>query len=368
MNEQLLGFGFMRLPALPDGNVDLKQTCAMADRFLENGFRWFDTARPYHNGNSERLLHDAVIARYKREDLLIADKMTLWLFKEGQTPEEYVQEQLAVTGAEYFDRYLLHAMDQKKVEDADRRGVWDHLCRMKEQGIARKIGLSFHDNAETLDRILTAHPEMDFVQLQINYIDWFSSSVQAEQCCKIAQKHKKPVIVMEPVKGGMLASLPPEAMEILGTPDRSAASWAIRYAASQPGVVTVLSGMSNMEQLEDNIRTLKDFTPLSAEETARLDQVRDWLNAIPVVPCTRCGYCANVCPQELPISNLIAVLNSYRQFGVSDGVKGSYRWYARNHTPAECLHCGLCSKECPQHIAIPDCMTELAEAAEKFNL
>lgn len=362
-NMQKLGFGFMRLPVSgPDRIVDTKKTCEMVDRYLDNGFQWFDTAKPYHNGLSEQFLNQCVINRYDRDKLLIADKLTQWFLKDGLTAEQFFQDQLKTTGAGYFDRYLLHAMDKQKTREAEETGLWDFLFSLKDRGLARNVGFSFHDTADVLDQILTAHPDVDFVQLQINYIDWENVSIQSRLCYETARKHNKPVIVMEPVKGGMLASLTDEGMKILDSPGRTAASWAIRFAASLPGVVTVLSGMSEMAQLDENMELIKNFEPMTEDEHVRLNKVCDLLNSTPLVPCTRCNYCVNVCPIELPIPNLIGTLNSYRQFGVSEGVNSSYRWYSRNHKPSECLECGKCAAECPQHLEIPALMKELADA------
>lgn len=362
-NQDLLGFGFMRLPVSgPERTVDIAQSCEMVDRYLDNGFRWFDTAKPYHGGDSEVYLKQCVVDRHDREKIRIADKLTQWFLKDGITPEQFFQEQLARTGAGYFDRYLLHAQDKQKAKEGEENGLWDFLLSLKQRGLAREIGFSFHDTADVLDQILTNHPEMDFVQLQLNYIDWDNVSIQSRLCYEIARKHNKPIIVMEPVKGGMLSSLSNEALKILDAPERSAASWAIRYVASLPGVITVLSGMSDMTQLNDNMETIKNFEPLNENELKRIAKVCDLLNSIPLVPCTRCNYCVEKCPMELPIPNLLGVLNSYRQFGISEGVNSSYRWYSRNHKPSECIKCGLCAKECPQHLSIPDLMQELSEA------
>lgn len=362
-NMDKLGFGFMRLPVSgPDRKVNIAETCKMVDHYLDHGFHWFDTAKPYHGGDSEVYLKQCVISRHDRDKLRIADKLTQGFLKDGLTAEQFFQEQLERTGAGYFDRYLLHAQDKQKAKECEEKGLWDFLFSLKERGLAREVGFSFHDTADVLDQILTAHPEVDFVQLQLNYIDWDNVSVQSRLCYETARKHNKPIIVMEPVKGGMLSSLSDDAMKLLNTPDRSAASWAIRYVASLPGVITVLSGMSNMDQLNDNMNTIQNLTPLTPDESARLAKVCDLLNNIPLVPCTRCSYCVEKCPVELPIPNLIGVLNSYRQFGISEGVNSSYRWYSRNHKPSECIQCGQCAKECPQHLDIPALMQELSDA------
>ncbi|MBQ8754604.1 MAG: aldo/keto reductase [Lentisphaeria bacterium] len=362
--EKNLCFGLMRLPQKGDA-VDLQAVCALADRFLEKGFCWFDTAKPYHGGNSEEIFRLAVSERHKRETFKLADKLSQNMLQEGETPRQFFEKQLERTGLDCFDRYLLHAMDAPKIAEADEKGYWEFLISLKKEGLAKSIGFSFHDTAEVLDKALAAHPEMDFVQLQINYADWESSGVQSRLCYETAEKYGKKVLVMEPVKGGMLAGLPEEAAKVLKAlhPDWSIASWAIRFAAGLPQVETVLSGMSDQSQLLDNMAVMTDFSPLGERELSALEEVRTILEKIPQVPCTRCGYCLEHCPAELPIPNLLGVLNSSRLFG-AEPARGSFNWYARKHKPSECLRCHACEKVCPQHLHIPEYMTELKESFE----
>lgn len=359
-----LGFGLMRLP-LKGETVDIDAVSALVDRFLEKGFCWFDTARPYHGGNSEEAFRLAVAKRHDRNTFFLADKFTQNMLQENETPLQFFEKQLERTGLEYFDRYLLHAMDAPKIAEAEEKGYWQFLADLKKQNLVKSAGFSFHDTADVLDKALTTHPEVDFVQLQINYADWESSGVQSRLCYETAVRHGKTVLVMEPVKGGMLAGLPPRAVEVLKAvhSDWSIASWAIRFAASLPAVDTVLSGMSNPEQLEDNMAVMAGFEPLGAKEYDALQEVQTILAAVPQVLCTRCGYCVDHCPVELPIPNLLGVLNSSRLFG-KEPARGSFNWYARNHKPSECLNCRACEKMCPQHLAIPDYLAELKETFE----
>lgn len=359
-----LGFGLMRLP-LNGEQIDIRKVCQLVDRFLESGFIYFDTAAPYHGGKSEEVLREAVVLRHDRNAFKVADKLTQGMLQENETPKEFFEKQLSRTGLEWFDRYLLHAMDASKIAEADQKGHWNFMLSLKKQGLAKEIGFSFHDTAAVLDQVLAQHPEMDFVQLQINYADWESSGVQSRLCYETAVKYGKKVLVMEPVKGGMLAGLPPAAAKILQTarPEWSVPSWAIRFAASLPEVDTVLSGMSNDEQLEDNISTMKDFSPLNGDEQHALEAVSEILTSIPQVPCTRCGYCKDKCPVELPIPNLLGVLNNSRLFGKGPAAN-SFGWYARNHKPSDCLKCRACEAACPQHLPIADLMSELKERFE----
>ena len=360
-----LCFGFMRLP-LKNGEIDIQAVCTLVDRFLENGFSLFDTAKPYHGGNSELIFRQAVTERHDRKSFQLADKFSQNMLQENETPMQFFEQQLARTGLEYFDRYLLHAMDAGKIAEADEKGYWEFLSDLKKTGLAKSIGFSFHDTAEVLDAALAAHPEVEFVQLQINYADWESSGVQSRLCYETAVRYGKKVLVMEPVKGGMLAGLPEQAANVLKKirPEWSIASWAIRFAASLPAVDTVLSGMSDLAQLEDNMKTMKDFTPFCDSEYAALKEVESILAEIPQVPCTRCAYCIDQCPVEIPIPNLMEVLNSSRLFG-ADAARGSYDWYSRNHKPSECIRCRACERICPQHLPIPDLLAELSTKFEK---
>ncbi len=361
-----LGFGAMRLPER-DGEIDLPRFCGMVDSFLAAGGRYFDTAYPYHDGKSERALKDALVSRYPREGFLLADKMPLWLLNEPSDLEKTFQTQLERTGAGYFDFYLLHAISEKRMETVDQTGAFDYLCRLRERGLIRRLGFSFHDTAEVLDKVLTDHPETEFVQLQLNYFDWENDKVQSRLCYETAVRHGKPVVVMEPVRGGSLALLPDalRAPLLTSAPERSVASWALRFAASMENVMVVLSGMSDIEQMRDNLSTFSPLAPLSAEENTLLLQTGEALRAIQTVPCTGCGYCKEVCPMEINIPGALSALNALTRFANLEKAKGAYRnATAKGGKAGDCIACGACADRCPQSIDIP---AHMAEAAGKLE-
>ncbi len=362
-----LGFGLMRLPMI-DGEVDLKQTKAMVDLFLSSGFTYFDTAYGYLDGKSEEAVKTALVERYPRESFQLATKLPAWAGP--QSAEEAKQmfwTSLERTGAGYFDYYLLHNLGYGRSEAFDTFGIWEFAQELKSKGLVKHVGFSIHDHAQALDDVLQAHPEMEFVQLQINYADWESRTVESRRCYEVAQKHQKPIIVMEPVKGGSLAKLPPEAEKLFLQldPQASASSWAMRFAASLDGLVTVLSGMSNMEQLQDNIATMQNFRPLTPEEQAVVAQVRTILDGIPQVPCTECRYCIKDCPQEIAIPGIFTAMNNELIFHNTEGAKANYAWETRDGGIAsKCVECGQCEIACPQSIKIP---AELKHAVEMFG-
>jgi len=364
--EKKLGFGMMRLPE-NDSGVDVKRVCGMVDKYLERGYRWFDTAYLYHKGQSEGVVGASVVRRHPRESFQVATKMPVSTVKETADVQRIFDEQLTRTGLEYFDRYLLHAVDHAKLETIERTGMWDFLYGLKEKGLAKKIGFSFHDTAEVLEKILSAHPDLDFVQLQINYADWNNPGVQSAKNYAVAEKYGLNVIVMEPVKGGMLAgNLNPAVMEVLNavTPGLDPAVWALRFAASLKNVVTVLSGMSTEAQLEQNMDLFDAFEQLNPAEQDALRQAAELLAQTKTIPCTRCGYCTENCPQQLPIPNLIAVLNDTLKFGMSDGTRHAFDWYARKGKPSNCVRCHRCEARCPQHLPIIESLAKLAEKYE----
>lgn len=364
-----LTFGMMRLPVTSDGKVDIDETSRLADAFLERGFRRFDTAELYHDTMSEYAVHECLVKRHKREDFEIADKLSSWRMSEGMTAEEFFQRQLKVVGVDYFDRYLLHSVEPAVYEAAEKNGYFDFIFQKKAKGIVRQAGFSFHGSPELLEEVLTKYPEADFVQLQINYMDWDNSSVRAKECYDVARRHKKNIFVMEPVKGGMLADLSGRAGDILRNyaPERSVASWAIRFAAGLEGVESVLSGMSNWDQLLDNCETMSDFKALDDEELKVIGQVRAVLKSIPQIECTACNYCKDACPVELPISGYLKVLNNLRIYGAAAGVRNSYRWHTQKHQPSECVSCRCCVDVCPQHLDIPGHLEALAKLAGELT-
>ncbi|MBQ9882676.1 MAG: aldo/keto reductase [Synergistes sp.] len=367
-NGKKLGFGLMRLPKKGE-DIDIEQVKKMTDMFMEAGFTYFDTAWAYPG--SEDAIRQALVERYPREKFTLATKNAAWI--KCKTREDAIAQfetSLKQTNAGYFDYYLLHNLGEGRTRFFDDFDMWSFVREKKAEGKIKHIGFSFHDTADKLEPILKAHPEAEFVQLQINYTDWESPRIQSRACYELARKYKKPVVIMEPVKGGLLAA-PPEAAERVlkqADPKASCASWAVRFAASLDGVIAVLSGMSSIEQMADNISYMRDFKPLSAEEQAVIGEVREILDSLPMIPCTACDYCAKVCPQNIGISGTFAALNMLNIYGNYDFSAGQENWLVVRHDKArasECVGCGACEEACPQHIKI---RRRLAEAAEAFHM
>lgn len=363
-----LGFGLMRLPMLGD-EVDIETLKKMVDLYLERGFTYFDTAWGYTGGKSEMAVKQVLTHRHPRDSYQLATKLPAWAgAKTAEEARAMLQTSLERTGAEYFDYYLLHNIGGERTKIFDKFGLWEYLAEKKRKGIIRNLGFSIHDSAESLDRILTEHPETDFVQLQINYADWESASVQSRLCYETARAHQKPVIVMEPVKGGLLASLPASVTEPMRrfAPERSLASWAIRYAASLEGVLTVLSGMSTPEQVADNTGYMMNFEPLSVEEQAVINEVQNRLANMQRIPCTDCRYCVKGCPKGVKIPQTFAAMNTYKVYGNLDEAKNRYRMYTEEGGGAhECIACGQCESVCPQHISIVDELSGALQLLQK---
>ncbi len=368
-----LGFGTMRLPLLdPEDatSIDLEQYKQMVDLFLDRGFTYFDTAYPYHGECSETALKEALVKRYPRDRFLLADKMPIIRVTSSDDYPRYFQEQLERCGTDYFDYYLLHNMGRDRYINTQKYGGFEFLQKLKENGSVRKIGFSFHDDADTLDQILTDHPEVDFVQLQINYLDWDSAVAQSGRCYQTAVKHGKKVMVMEPVKGGTLANLPEPAdaqfRNFYPDPAPSPASLAIRFAASLPETEIVLSGMSSLEQLEDNTSYMQEFKPLSEAEQALVKEITEILNRTIKVPCTSCRYCLEECPIRVNIPEYFGLLNLHAVTGQKTNMY--YKRFSMNHAKAsECLKCGKCEQICPQHIPIRSFLEEFAALYEETD-
>ena len=367
-----LGLGMMRLPLAAGGDqgkVDMDQVCRMVDRFLERGFTYFDTAYMYHNHESERVVREALVRRHDRDSFLLADKLPLVELKTGTRAdqERIFREQLEKCGVDYFDYYLLHDMSAAQYETARRLDSFAFVRERQAAGQVRHIGFSFHDTPALLDEILTDHPEFEFVQLQINYLDWNSQAVQAAKCYETAVRHGKKVVVMEPVRGGRLAQLAPEAEAALRKvhPDWSPAVWALRFAAGLEEVMVVLSGMSNLEQLEDNTGHMDQVGPLTAEERTALDTALGSLAM--AIPCTGCRYCTEGCPQKIAIPEYFALYNQEKRavHPDRDAQHVYYTHYTREFGRAsDCVACGQCEEMCPQHLHIIDLLKRVAETFE----
>lgn len=367
-----LGFGFMRLP-LADGHfehVDQKALCEMVDCFLDRGFQYFDTAWFYHNGQSEAAIRECLVFRYPRSTFLLADKMPLVLVREERELEEYFRTQLARCGVDYFDFYLLHDMGKNRMDTAEKVHAFQFLEQKKAEGLVRKIGFSFHDTADVLDNILTEHPEVDFVQLQLNYLDWESEAVQSRKCYETARRHGKPVIVMEPVKGGTLAQVPEQAQALFRScqPEWSAASWALRFAASQENVMMVLSGMNSIEQVMDNTSSMERFTPLSGREFSVVREVAGIINDSISIPCTGCSYCVTDCPRNIAIPKYFSLYNADMQELESKAWTAQQMLYGHLSEQfgkaSSCIGCGKCETMCPQHLPIRKWLKETARRFE----
>ena len=371
--KKKLGFGLMRLPLLDpndDGSVDLELMKKMVDGFLQQGFTYFDTAWMYCGGKSEEAAREALIERHPRESFTLTTKLPAYMLKKEADREWLFNEQLRRTGAGYFDYYWLHDVNSHSIRTFDKLNCWDFILEKKRQGLVRHVGFSFHDGPELLDRVLSEHPEMEYVQLQLNYLDWDSIGVQSHACYDVAVRHGKPVIVMEPVKGGTLAKVPAklEAMFREREPEMSVPSWAIRFAATQENVMVVLSGMSSLEQLLDNTGYMKDFKPLNAEELAMMRKAADILNESITVPCTGCSYCTVNCPKNIAIPKYFSLYNADMQELKEKGWTPQGSYYA-NLTlqfgkAGDCIKCGQCEAMCPQHLPIRRYLEDVAKHFE----
>lgn len=359
------GFGCMRLPMQGD-KVDIGQTCRMVDAFIDAGFNYFDTAHGYIGGLSETALKAALTSRYPRDKYLLADKLSQNFFEKEEDIRPYVETMLEATGAGYFDFFLLHAQSAGNYPQYKRCRAYEIAQELKAEGKVRHVGFSFHDSAEVLDMILTEHPEVEFVQLQFNYLDYEDEGVQSRKCYEVCVKHGKPVVVMEPVKGGSLVNLPADALKVLADLNGgSAASYAVRFAGSFDNIFMVLSGMSNMEQMNDNISAMADFKPLDETEHAAVREVVRIFKAIPQIGCTGCRYCCDGCPMSINIPVLFSAQNRARQFGADQAMWPWHRATKDGGKPSDCIGCGQCEDICPQHLPIRELLKEVAATFEK---
>ena len=363
-NTKKLGFGLMRLPKKPV-LIDVAQSAEMTDLFLEAGFTYFDTAYVYLG--SEAAARKALTERHPRESFTLASKLNAGIAPTARAAKYQLTTSLKRTGAGYFDYYLLHCLMRSNVEKYENFGLWDYVAEQKEKGRIRHFGFSFHDSPELLDEILTKHPEAEFVQLQINYLDWEDPKVASRANYEVARKHNKPIIVMEPVKGGKLADPPEEVKALMRAyaPDASPASWAIRFAASLPGVATVLSGMSNVAQMQDNVSFMKDFQPLNDEEQAIIRRAQEIMGRSAAIPCTGCAYCTEDCPMRIPIPEIFAAQNKHLTAGQTDEARAAYAAATEGKGKAtDCIGCRQCEGACPQHLEITELLKKCAKTLE----
>mgnify|MGYP004456860367 FL=1 len=360
------GFGLMRLP-MNGEEVNIEETKEMVDAFLNAGFNYFDTAHGYIQGKSETAIKECLVDRYPRESYILTDKLTGNFFKKEEDIRPFFESQLAACGVDCFDFYLMHSQNAEIYKKFKSCRAYETAFELKAEGKVRHVGISFHDKAEVLEQILTEYPKIEVVQIQFNYVDYDDPGVQSRACYEVCRRFNKPVIVMEPVKGGNLVNLPDEARPVFdGLHGGSYASYALRFAAGFPGIMTVLSGMSNMEQMEDNISFMKDFKPLDKTELAAVEKVQKIFRSKNLIPCTACRYCTDGCPMHISIPDLFADMNAkqiyhdwnadyyYNDVHTSEGRKAS-----------DCIKCGKCEKACPQHLPIRKLLADVAEAFEK---
>lgn len=367
-NTPKLGFGLMRLPKLESGEIDVEQVKEMVDLFMAAGLTYFDTAYVYDNGKSEEAAKAALVDRYPRDKFTLATKLNARVATSAEDARQQLATSLERTGAGYFDYYLLHALGKGNVGKYDEYDLWNFVKEAKEKGLVRHWGFSFHDGPELLDELLTKHPDVEFVQLQINYADWDSPSVTSRACYEVARKHNKPVVIMEPIKGGTLADPPSRVRQLLteADPKVSPASWAVRYAASLEGILTVLSGMSNLEQMRDNLSYMTHFQPLSDGERQVIARAQEVLASIDSIPCTACRYCTDGCPMKINIPGIFGARNKQLIFEqVEQGEKDYARVTQEGGKASDCISCGQCEAACPQQINIIERLKQCAEVFDR---
>ena len=365
-----LGFGMLRLKQTETRDwgsaIDLETFANLADQYLNSGYNYFDTAFTYQDGLNEQAFREVVAKRYPRDAYMIADKIPVYMLDQPSQLVSVFSKMLENCGVSWFDYLLLHAMSIPAYELSKRSNAFAFLQKQKKEGRAKKVGFSFHGTADALDLILTEHPEVDFVQIQINYLDWEDVTIQSKGCYEVCEKHGKPVIVMEPIKGGSLVDIPDEAMALLkkADPDQSAASWALRFAASHENVKIVLSGMKCEEDLRDNLKTFRDLKPITKEEYAVLQKAADIIHAQTAINCTGCRYCIPGCPKQIVISDYFSIYNTYKRSGLAcvTDIWNYYNNLAKIHGgPTDCIKCGKCEERCPQHLPIRELLQTVQE-------
>lgn len=360
------GFGCMRLP-MNGGEIDYAEFNKMIDAFIENGFNYFDTAHGYHSGKSETALRDCLVARYPRDKFILTNKLTQPYFNSEADVRPFFESQLKICGVDYFDFYLMHAQSKEIFAHFKKCRAYEQALEFKAEGKIKHFGISFHDTADVLDEILSEYPQVEVVQIQLNYVDYDDPAVQSRKCLEVCNKHKKPVIVMEPVKGGNLVNLPEGAkkyFEEFG--NASTASYAIRFAAGQKGVFMVISGMSDMAQMNDNISYMKEFKPLEEKEMKAVQNVCAVFNGMNLIPCTACRYCTDGCPKNISIPDLFACMNTKKHYHDWNADYYYNEVHTKNRGKAsDCIKCGKCENACPQHLPIRDLLQEVAKEFEK---
>lgn len=360
------GFGCMRLP-MKGKEVDQAEFSRMVDTYIAAGFNYFDTARVYLGGKSETAIRECIAKRYPREAFVLADKLSASLFNSREEIRPLFEKQLESCGVEYFDFYLMHSQNRDVFEKYKRCHAYEQAFELKKEGKVRHVGLSFHDKADVLEDILKQYPQVEFVQIQLNYLDYDDPAVQGRQCYEVCRKYNKPVIVMEPVKGGSLVNLPDDAAQVLKSlKGGSPASYAIRFAAGFDGIFMVLSGMSNMEQMQDNISFMQDFRPLDKRETEAVKKVCGIYQSKRLIPCTACRYCIDGCPKQIDIPNLFSCLNAKK---LHNDWNADYYYSdvctVNNGKASDCIGCGKCERSCPQHLPIRALLKDVAKEFEK---
>lgn len=363
LSNSKLGFGLMRLPKDKQGQIKLDEVQRMVDSYMERGFNYFDTAYVYEG--SEEAIRQTLVEKYPRDVYTLADKLPAWKLTCQEDVERIFQESLNRTGVDYFDFYLLHSVEKSHYPTYEKYQCFDFIQEMKKQGKIKYMGFSFHDDADFLDKVLTEHPEIDFVQLQLNYLDWENGVIQSRRNYEVARKHHKPIVVMEPIKGGTLASFSDDIEKIYKdyAPQKSIASWALRYVASLDGVMTILSGMSNAQQMNDNLDTMTHFEKINNEEAKLIKQVTDQVLSYPTIPCTKCRYCTPGCPMHIQIPDLFTAYNSAKMYGENRRYDTYYKDHSTgDYQPAKaCIACGQCESVCPQHLEIISLLKEVSE-------
>lgn len=362
--QKKLGFGFMRLPMI-EKKVDIEETNRMVDLFIEKGFNYFDTAHGYLDGESEKAIKECLTSRYPRDKYVLANKLTDPYFSKAEDIRPFFEEQLKICGVDYFDFYLMHALRKENYDKFKKCRAFETAFELKKEGKIKHVGFSFHDRAEFLEKILSENPEVEFVQIQLNYVDFEDAAIQSRKCYEVLRRYNKPVIIMEPVRGGSLVNLPQEASDIFKSlGGGSNASYAIRYASSFDGVFMVLSGMSNLEQVKDNVSYMADFKKITDKEREAIDKVCKIFNSKHLIQCTSCRYCTPGCPKNISIPDLFSCMNAKKLYN-----NWNSSFYYSIHTrqngkASDCIECGKCEKVCPQHLAIRELLKDVADTFE----